>query len=112
MGVRFGIATKDYGEILFRPIIMTTDHSFNGSKVVKDNTLYYLEYKINNDKTYTAYISLGNYFSDGGNVVYSANGTIDDTTWSKLTNGYIFFGVVDNYGGSSASMNIKQLDIY
>ncbi len=89
----------------------STDHSWEGSLVVEDNTWYFTRISISADRTARAVTSTGNYDDQGGTVFYSFSFDVSEEDWSRLSCAGISATFVDNYGGTQSSVTIGEARI-
>lgn len=82
--------------------IFTTDHSYSGSTVINDDQWYYSMLAINPDANYQAVTTTGNYFDQGGSLLFSRSGSIPSANFSQLNNASVYFALGDNYGAPNS----------
>ncbi len=81
--------------------LMTTDHSWAGSKVVSQDVWYYSRFRFSGDTNWTVSTCTGSYDNSGGTVFLAAKGsTGTNAFWVKSSSISLLFG--DNYGGAGA----------
>ncbi|MBF0517349.1 MAG: hypothetical protein HQK97_09580, partial [Nitrospirae bacterium] len=95
--------SSDYAKVVWDK---TFAWSYMGSVVISDNTWYYARVTFNSDNTTTSVISTGNYDDQGGTVFATESGT-----YKSADSSYIFAMVGDNYGGTSAYIEIGEAKI-
>lgn len=99
-----GFSTGPYGGF-------STGWSWSGSTVISDNTWYYTVITINADKTYEIISSAGDYIYNGGNIIRTSTGTIDDDKWAIASNATIAANIRDPYHGTVDYMGVSEVDL-
>ena len=87
----------------------TTDHSWDGSKVILHNEWYYTRIKINSDYTYECVTSTGNYDVNGGNIIDNKSGTLEPNRHEMVYRNQISVSFGDVYAGNSSYMEVEEV---
>ena len=109
-GLRFQDANDD-DDLIFYTKFGTTDHSWEGSTLLPDDTWYYTRIVISEDATYKYYNSTGNYDDQGGTLQESKSGTLTTEEYAKLSSAKLAPSFGDNYGGTSAYLLVGEIAI-
>ena len=83
----------------------TTGWSWNGSKVLPQDTWLYTRIVTNPNMTWEYITALGNYDNQGGSALYDSSFSWQPTPqqWQDyVVNGHVAIALWDNYGGTSA----------
>ncbi|MBF0099928.1 MAG: DUF1566 domain-containing protein, partial [Desulfobacterales bacterium] len=86
----------------------TTAWSFNGSKVISNDTWYYTRFTINTDKTVNAVTATSNYDNAGGSVFHTENTTVSTERWHLVETGNIMLVLWDNYGSTGSYIVLNE----
>jgi len=82
----------------------TTDHSWNNSLVINENTWYYTRFTVNADGTYTTATSTGNYDINGGALLYESTDYFENADSGSIL---VLFN--DNYGGTETNVLVGEV---
>ncbi len=76
----------------------TTDHSFQGSLVIQENTWLFIHIDYNPDTNYHPITSIGNFDTLGGTLLHSTSFTVTDVNYwdTNVKHGCITAGLIDN----------------
>ena len=89
---------------------LTTNHSFNGSVILPENTWLYTRIDFNTDMTWRNITTTGNYFDLGGSVLtVRDNDPMTTDIWhSYIENGQVQVALGDNYAGTNSWVLVSE----
>ncbi len=87
----------------------TTDHSWDGSKLVQDDIWYYTRIDVSSDKSVEVVTSTTNYDDRGGVPIASYHFDLTHDNWKRLSQAFIIFVLLDNYGGDKTRLLLGEV---
>ncbi len=119
MAVFVGVGWWEDSTSNCRPIAVqyfTTNHSWNGSTVVADDVWYFSRLTITPDQQYTLVTATGDYDDRGGTLFHTESNAIRDyspdfDSWEQLTHANVYSQLWDNYGGTTSSMTLGEVEV-
>jgi len=101
-------AIGDFNNIFNVGANYTTDHSFNGSILLPQNTWIYTQIDIHSNITRMV-TALNNYADNGGSVIADTQRSWVPFQVTTIPNGHIVISLWDNYGGTSAWALVNEV---
>ncbi|KPA18840.1 PKD domain containing protein [Candidatus Magnetomorum sp. HK-1] len=87
----------------------TTDHSYNGSKIIQPNLWYYTRIKINEDYSFEIVTSTDDYDVNDGTFFDTKSGSIEYSKHEIVSRSTISLYFADVYSGNNAYMMISEV---
>jgi hypothetical protein len=103
--VRFGINCSVAASY---PVEFTTAWSYNGSKIILNDTWYYSRFAFNSDGNFTVATATGSYDNDNGIEFYKSTGILCISPVPSTIIGLPSVGFGDNYGATGAWIEVAE----